>query len=109
MTARTHRQPPGADTAGPLTAAEVTDEADNAVVHEEPPKLVGKRVRAIPNFGGTTVVIREEDFANNGIDHPTVEWDFRKDNFTVPVGPQLSEEAAEWLTSEQGHQFVYVS
>src|SRR5574337_1891381 len=106
MTARTHREPPGADKAGPLTAAEVVDTADEAVVHEEAPKLTGKRVRAIPAFGGTTIEIRDIDFANGGIDHPTVIWDFRKNNFTVKVGEELSEEAAEWLTSEHGHQFV---
>jgi hypothetical protein len=106
--ATVHRQPPGAAVAGPLKPSEVVDTADTAV-KEAPPKLTGRRIRGIPAFGGTTIEIREEDFANAGIDHPNVIWDFRKDDFTVRVGEGISQEAADYLTKEFPSQFVYVS
>lgn len=78
------------------STTEVTDERDISprVVKQS---LKGQRVRAIPALGGTTIEIRDTDFAKGGIDHPTVTWDFRIDDFTVPVGEVLSREAAEYL------------
>ena len=108
-----HRQPAGADAAGPLSAAEVVDTADTSP-RAPAPDLSGKRVRAIPYAGGTTVEVTSKDFRDNGIKHPTIVFDFRRDNFTLPVDPKpgqkgLSKEAADFLTREHGHQFEYMS
>ena len=73
------------------------------------PVTKGKRVRAIPARGGTTVEITRGVFKGKGIDNPTVKWDFRKDNFTVPVGELLSQEAADFLTLEYPQSFEYMS
>lgn len=91
-----------------LSAAEVKDEADTsprAVTSD----LSGERVRAIPAKGGTTVIIRKSDFADHGIDHKEVVWDFRVDNFTVPVGSDLSKEAADFLTKNYPTSFEYMT
>lgn len=69
----------------------------------------GKRVKAIPFASGTTVVVREADFKSaGGFDHPEVTWDYRIDDFTVAVGPSLTQEAADFLTSKYPDSFVYV-
>lgn len=79
--------------------------------------LSGKRVRAIPSVitkngdRSTTIEIRRSDFKSADIDHPTVQWDFRRDNFTVKVGDragQISEAAAEFLTSKHPQSFEYI-
>lgn len=96
--------------AGPLTEAEVVDTADTAA-RTPAPDTSGKRVRAIPGAGGTTVVLDSRDFKANGISHKGVTWDYRKDNFTVKVGTgdnQLSEEAADFLTKNFPGQFEYL-
>ena len=94
----------------PLTAAEVTDERD--VTPRAPgPDLSGKRVRAIPTLGATTVRLSTHDFRDLGVaDHPNVEWDFRKDRFTVGVGDgeQLSDKAADVITSKFPQSFEYM-
>lgn len=99
---------PGAENT-PLSAAEVTDSADTAARAPEA-DLSGKRVRAIPAKGGTTIVVDAQDFANNGIKHPKVTFDFRKDNFTLAVGEgkPLSKEAADFLTSFDKSTFEYL-
>jgi hypothetical protein len=77
----------------------------------------GKRVRAIPsvitkNTGhATTIEVRRSDFKSHDIDHPTVTWDFRKENFTVKVGDksgQISQEAADFLTSKFPTSYEYI-
>lgn len=72
------------------------------------PNTKGERVRAIPAKGGTTVEVKKADFAAHGIDNPTVTWDFRKDNFTVPVGPVLSKAAADFLCETFPTSFEYM-
>lgn len=78
----------------------------------------GTRVRAIPsvitkNTGhATTIEVRRSDFKSHDIDHATVTWDFRKDNFTVKVGKkdgQISQEAADFLTENFPGQYEYIS
>lgn len=104
------RQPAGAESAGPLAPEEVVDAADNTS-RAPAPKLDGKRVRAIPGAGGTTVRVTDRDFKANGIKHPTVVWDFRKDRFTVGVGSrsgQISQEAADFLTSQYPTSFEFI-
>ena len=95
-----------------LTAAEVTDERDVSP-RAEAPDTSGKRVRAIPYKGGTTVIVDETDFRNNDVKQKTTTWDFRKDNFTVKVGNgennTLTKEAAEMLTRDYPTQFEYLS
>jgi hypothetical protein len=105
---QTTKQPEGAETADKLSPDEVKDERDVTprVGGEKP---TGKRVRAIPYHNATTVRIRPMDFKLGGIDHPKVEWDFRKDNFTVAVGPELSQEAADYLTENFPTDFEYIN
>jgi hypothetical protein len=103
------KEPAGAATAGKLAPSEVVDDADTSP--RVGADLKGKRVRAIPGAGGTTVVVRKVDFKNNGIDHPEVKFDFRKDRFTLAVGDkegQLSQEAADFLTENYPVQFEYL-
>ena len=107
------KQPEGAETADKLEVAEVTDERD-VTPRVGGGKLTGKRVRAIPYMGASTVRVRCSDFkkASNGkIDHPDVEWDFRKSDFTLPVGEaegELSQEAADFLTATYPTDFEYM-
>lgn len=78
----------------------------------------GKRVRAIPanitksTGRATTIEVRRSDFKSHDIEHPTVTWDFRKDNFTVKVGDrpgQINSQAAEFLTSNFPMSFEYIN
>lgn len=102
------KQPDGADSADKLEPSEVKDERDTTPrVENEKPK--GKLVRAIPYMNATTIRIRPMDFKNGGIDHKQVEWDFRKNNFTVPVGEELSQEAADYLTKSFPTDFEYIN
>jgi hypothetical protein len=95
---------------GTLSAAEVTDDRDNAPRLKE--DTSGKRIRAIPAHPGQTtgVVVHKNDFAKHDVEHPTIEFNFRKDGFTLPVGKRggVSEDAAEFLTSEFPQQFEYM-
>jgi hypothetical protein len=77
----------------------------------------GKRVRAIPAVitkstgHATTIEVRRSDFKSHDIDHPTVQFDFRKDNFTLKVGSkdgQISQEAADFLTENFPQSFEYL-
>lgn len=104
------RQPAGAEAAGPLSHEEVVDVADTAS-RAPAPSMKGKRVRAIPGAGGTTVRVTDRDFKANGIKHPTVVWDFRQNKFTVFVGNlsgQISQEAADFLTSNFPVSFEFI-
>jgi hypothetical protein len=103
------RQPSGAENAAPLDPSEIVDTADNAVPGPAP-DLSGKRVRAIPGAGGTTVLVRRQDFKQHGIDHGDVQFDFRVDRFTLPVGKDkaLSTEAADFLTKNFPQSFEYL-
>ena len=91
-----------------LSATEVKDEADVSPRFNTN-STGGERVRAIPSKGGTTIVVRKSDFANNGVDHDDVTWDFRKDSFTVEVGVDISKEAADFLTKNYPTSFEYIS
>jgi hypothetical protein len=82
---------------------DVVDTRD--VVPRQPVNTEGTRVEAIPFASGTTVIIRDVDFAAHNIDHPTVTWDWQVDDFTVAVGPKLSQEAADFLVREFPTQF----
>lgn len=109
-----HKEPVGADTAGPLAPVEVKDVADTAV-RAPAPRLTGTRLRATPTSGGTTIEVTAADFKAHGIDHPTVTFDFRRDNFTIPVSNKkghtgaISREAADFLVHHEPTRFEYYS
>jgi hypothetical protein len=92
-------------------------ESDSRDVSPRREKVTGKRVRAIPsvitksNDRSTTVQVRRSDFKMHGINHPTVTFDFRNQNCSLPVGKPggLTEEAAEFLTSEFPTSYEYLS
>lgn len=90
-----------------LDPSEVKDPRD--VSPRVSANLSGRRLRAIPYKGGTTIEVRRADFKRKGIDHKTVSWDFRKDRATLEVGKDISEEAAEMLTKEFPTSFEYMS
>jgi hypothetical protein len=94
---------------GKLSTADVKDTADTSPRAADP-DLSGKRVRAIPAKGGTTVLVRKQDFASKGIDHPDVKFDYRTDKFTLPVGKgkSISTEAADFLTKNYPTSFEYL-
>lgn len=92
---------------GELSPSEVTDDRD--VSPRAASDTSGKRVRAIPDRGATEIVVNASDFADNNIKHPAVVWNFRKDDFTVPVGDALSQEAADFLTKNHPHAFEYMN
>lgn len=69
----------------------------------------GKRVKAVPFSGGTTIVVRSSDFDKAGnIDHPDVTWDYRVDGFTVEVGKGITAEAADFLVNNYPDSFRFV-
>ena len=85
----------------------VVDAADTAP--RQAVSVGGKRVKAIPFASATTVVIRSSDFKQAGnIDHADVEWDFRVNDFTVEVGKEISQEAADFLVENYSDSFKYV-
>lgn len=107
------REPANGPTAR-LTADEVQDTADTSPRGPEP-QTGGKRIRAIPAVitksgdRSTSVEVRRSDFANKGIEHPSVTFKFDKDNFTLPVGENgISEEAAKFLTENYKTSFEYI-
>lgn len=79
----------------------------DAPVQESQPQSV-KRIKAIPFSGGTTVVVRDVDFSNAGVEHPSVKWDYRIDNFTVTVGDKITAEAANLLVNKFPDSFKFV-
>lgn len=94
---------------GPLSPAEVNDTADTAV-KAEASDLSGKRVRAIPPMNANTVIVSEADFESVGIKNTTVTWDFRVDQYTVPVSENgLTEKAADYLTKTHPLSFEYIN
>ena len=95
---------------GKLSPSEVKDDKDSTP--RVGGKLSGKRVRAVGYQNATTTKIRRVDFktASNGeVDHPDVTWDFRTDDYTVPVGDRLSQEAADFLTKNYPETFEYIN
>lgn len=108
-----HKQVEGAENAGPLSPSEVTDTADTTM-RAPKPDTSGRRLRAIPYANGTTIKVSRADFKHNGINHGDVEFDFRVNNFTLPVNPKkgqkgISKEAADFLASEHPQQFEYMN
>lgn len=102
-------------TADEQEAIRASDALDSATVAKS--DLTGKRVRAIPAVitkatgHATTVEIRRSDFKKVGISHATVQWDFRRDNFTVKVGEksgEISPEAAKYLTENHSNSFEFL-
>lgn len=93
-------------------AATTPDERDTAE-RAPGPDTSGKRVRAIPTHGGTTIEVGTADFESIGVkDHPPVRWDFRKDNFTVAVGNgdnEISQAAANALTKYEPLRFEFLN
>jgi hypothetical protein len=111
------REVPGAENAAPLTPEEQNEvrAADTADVSPRAagPDLSGERVRAVFYGGGTTKEVSKRDFARFEIDHPSVVFDFRKDDATLRVDPPkgfsgLTKEAADFLTSRFPTEFEYV-
>lgn len=71
----------------------------------------GRRFRAIPTHGGTTVGVTRDDFKQIGIDHDSVTFDFRKGNLTLKVGTEkgeISEEAAKALHAHEPTRFEFL-
>lgn len=103
-------------------ADEMTDEEQAAVRASDKrdvspraagPDTSGKRVRYIPYKGGTHNEISKADFKRAfGIDHPSVQANFRNNVFTYEVGDgkrgTLSQEAADALTSSFPTMFEYL-
>lgn len=73
------------------------------------PDTSGKRLRAIPQRGGTLIEVRASDFAANGIKHDTVRFSHFKDNWTLKVGHGISEDAAEFLAKFAPETFEFLS
>ena len=106
----------------PLTQGEQdeireSDTADNAIKGAGP-DLSGRRLRAIPAVitksgdKGTTVEVRDIDFAQKGIEHPTVSFDARNNNYTLAVGDgdgaEISTKAADFLAKSYPTSFEYL-
>lgn len=88
------------------TVAPQGDAVDDVV--KAPVKAVPKRVLALPFSGGTTIIIRDIDFAKGNVEHPTVTWDYRVKDFTVEVGNEITEEAANYLVKNFPDSFKFV-
>lgn len=67
-----------------------------------------KLIKAIPFSGGTTIIVRPEDFKRSGVDHPQVQWDYRINDFSVVVGEDITEEAANVLVKNFPDSFTFV-
>lgn len=97
---------------GTLATSDVVDAADTSP-RGPAPDTSGRRVRAIPYQGGSTVVVNAQDFAAHNIDNGRVEFDFRIDHFTLPVGTGdsenlLTEAGAAFLTKKYPETFEYM-
>lgn len=88
--------------------APVVDAADNSP-RGPAPDTSGKRLRAIPQRGGTLVEITRVDFARHGIDHDTVQFSNFKDNWTLKVGRGITAEAADFLAKFAPETFEYLT
>ena len=97
--------------AGPLDLAEVTDERDVSPRQPKPEIPSGsKYIKAFPAKGATTLRIPASDFQQYGnINHDTVEFDFRNKEYKLLVGSEISQEAADLLTSRYPETFKYVT
>lgn len=93
------------------TKAEVAPVVDTADVSPRGPEpdTSGKRVRGIPQRGGTLIEITRADFKKHDIDHETVQFSGFKDNWTLAVGKSISVEAAEFLTKFAPETFEFLS
>jgi len=89
-----------------VDAVDAVDAVDTNTDKAEKP--VGKRIKAIPFSGGTTVIIRKSDFEKTGVKHADVTWDYRIDDFTVVVGQGITEEAADALVNSFPDSFTFV-
>ncbi len=90
--------------AAPSTAKPV-DTPDQEVIKAKPAAITTSGQTA------TTVEVRDSDFANAGITHHTVVFDFRVNDCKVEVGEgshQISKEAADFLTKNYSASFEYV-
>lgn len=75
----------------------------------QPVETAGKRIKAIPFSGGTTVLVRTVDFKKAGnIDHPDVTWDYRVNGFTVEVDKEITAEAADFLVNNYPGSFEFI-
>lgn len=77
------------------------------------PNTKGERVRYIPYGGGTGAEVTAADFQRTfGVKHPKVEFNFRNDVFTAPVGNgrnnTITKEVADLLTSQFPALFEYM-
>lgn len=103
-------------------AAELTEDEQEAVRQSDKrdvspraagPDTSGKRVRYIPYGGGTHAELRKGDFKRAfGVDHPSVQANFRNNVFTFEVGDgkrnTLTEEVADLLTKNFPTMFEYL-
>lgn len=93
------------------------DPADTATIEttEVSEPAAGKKVRAKPavitHSGDTSneVEVTRGDFADHNIEHDTVSFKANRNDFCVPVGKGLSEEAADFLTKNYPESFEYVT
>jgi len=97
-------------TEAPLSHDAVRDVEDTTVTGPSP-NLDGKRLQAIPQQGGTRVTVKDTFFAEQGLDHPTVTFDFFRDRFTLPVGggKALSDAGADALLKVFPNRFKFVN
>lgn len=98
---------PGTD--APLAHSDMRD-AEDTTVTGPPPNLSGTRLRALPQHGGTRVIIKSQFFNEQGVDQGAVTFDFFKDKFTVAVGTgkPLSEAGANALLKVFPNRFKFV-
>lgn len=86
----------------------VPDAADNSPRGPEV-SLSGKRLRGIPQRGGVKIQVDEADFARHGIKQGTVVFSYFKDNFTVEVGKDISQDAADFLVKYAPETYEYMN
>lgn len=93
-------------------AIRASDSADAATPKAPGPDTSGKRVRYIPYKGGTHAEVGSADFSREGLEHAKVEFNFRNNLFTAPVGDgkrnTLTQEAADLLTERYPTMFEYL-
>lgn len=125
----TSSEPTAPDAAAEQPSAPAAGTADISTLIDNDPadtttkipteNLDGPRIRAIPYDNGSTIVVRKADFADHGIDHKTITFDFRNGDLTLPVvdkkgenyenTPVVERAIADWLTSKYPMQFEYLN
>jgi hypothetical protein len=108
---------PDAPSTADLVAATPDARADRAAELQPEvapePDTSGKRVRAIPTHGGSTVSVSSAEFARVGVEGQSeVVWDFRKDDTTVKVGDkpgEITQAAADAITKLEPTRFEFMS